>query len=250
MRRRKPTKRGSYIVEATIVVPVFILAVLMLISIIPIAASCENVIFSSADELRLESVKSAFRKNRAALPVSVQLRVRAENPKISAYQVRGFRYLYEEAEIEDLMSLRFRAMFKEKNPLGLFSGVTFDGKITGRAFTGKLHREAPGEGGEEEQKIVYIFPEWGERYHGKQCTYVKANCKLVYLSQETEKKYAPCKLCNAGSAQIGTPVFCFTASGEAYHTADCRLVDKYYVEIKKADAVERGYTPCSKCGGG
>ena len=70
MRRRKPIKRGSYIVEATIVVPVFILAVLMLISIIPIAASCENVIFSSADELRLESVKSAFRKNRAALPVS------------------------------------------------------------------------------------------------------------------------------------------------------------------------------------
>ncbi len=249
MRRRKFTRRGSYIVEAVIVVPVFIAAVLMLISIIPAAAVCENIVFSSADELRLEMFKSAFRKNPAALPANAAYRIRAENPKLRFYQIRGFRYLYREEGIEDLIRMDFRAVIKEENPFDFYSSVIFDGSLAGRAFTGKLHRETPGRGTEERQ-IVYIFPEWGKRYHRKQCTYVQSNCRLVYLSQETKKKYMPCKLCEARSAQIGTPVFCFTDSGRAYHTADCRTVDKYYTEMEKADALEKGYTPCEKCGGG
>ena len=50
--------------------------------------------------------------------------------------------------------------------------------------------------------------------------------------------------------RLGSPVFCFQESGMAYHTADCRIVERYYVEIEKGKAEEQGYTPCSKCGGG
>lgn len=46
--------------EAVIIVPVFIISVLMLITIIPIMAGCENVTFSVCDELHGESVKSGF----------------------------------------------------------------------------------------------------------------------------------------------------------------------------------------------
>lgn len=244
-------KRGSYILEAVIVMPVFIAAVVALMSLVPAAAACENMVFAAADEMRLESVKSAFRQNRLALPSLAKQRIRRENPKISSYQTVFYRYLYEEGEIEDLFSLSFYAEFSQKSPAAVFDSVVFSGRVTARAFTGKLHKTppTPGEDLEEEEKLVYIFPEWGMKHHGKSCTYVKANCQMVYLSPDTQKGYAPCSLCNASSAQIGSPVFCFTESGSVYHLRECRIVERYYVEMKKSDAQSKGYTPCSKCGG-
>lgn len=251
MKWLKHTKAGSYIVEAVIVVPVFIMAVLMLITIVPIIASCENAAFAAADEMSLETMKSVYRENPLALPAVVRHRMTEENPKMTSYRNREYRYLYTEKEIDDLISLKFRVIFEEKNPMGLFSRVVFDGRVTARAFTGKIHKEPPmADADEEDDKIVYIFPEWGKRYHGKNCTYVKANCQMVYLSQQTKGKYKPCKLCHARSAQIGSPVFCFTSSGQVFHTAECRMVDKYYIETTKKICEEKGYTPCSKCGGG
>lgn len=238
--------------EAVIIVPVFIISVLMLITIIPIMAGCENVAFSVCDELHGESVKSAFRQNPAALPVVLQSRVKSENSRMDSFHIRFYRYLYAEEEIEDLLQVDVRAVFSEKNPIGILSAVTFDGRVRARAFTGKLHKYPPGSSGneEEDERIVYIFPEWGTKYHGKQCTYVKASCQMVYLSQNIKGSYTPCKLCDAQSARLGSPVFCFQESGRAYHTADCRIVERYYVEIEKGKAEEQGYTPCSKCGGG
>ena len=253
MKWSRNTKRGSYIVEAVIVVPIFIIAVVMLMSIVPIIATCENVNFAAADEMHLECIKTAFRKNPTALPAALKHRIYSENKKINAYRTGFYRYLYTAKGINDLVSLDFHVNFKEKNPLGLFSSVDYHGKITARAFTGNLQKEPPAEKREfEEEKeshIVYIFPEWGKRYHNKSCTYVKSNCQMVYLSQETKRKYAACKLCEAAAAQVGNPVFCFRVSGEVYHLSGCRMIDKYYIEIEKEDAEQKGYRPCSKCGG-
>lgn len=252
MKWLKNTKIGSYIVESVIVVPIFIMAVVMLMSIVPIIATCENVNFAVADEMHLECAKTSFRENPTALPIVVKHRVSDENKKMNWYQTSFYRYLYAKKGIEDLITLEFHVNFKEKNPLGLFSSVDYKGKLTARAFTGKLHKSAPDKGAnaEEEDIIVYIFPEWGKRYHGKGCSYVRANCQMVYLSQDTKKKYSPCKLCDAETARVGSPVFCFQSSGEVYHLSGCRIVDKYYIEIERKEALEKGYTPCSKCKGG
>ena len=69
-------RRGSYIVEAAIVVPLFIAATVLLIWIVPVMASWENVMYSAADEMRLEMVKTKFRKSGAALPAAVMVRAR------------------------------------------------------------------------------------------------------------------------------------------------------------------------------
>lgn len=238
--------------EAVIIVPVFIMSVLMLITMIPMMAGCENVTFSVCDEIHAEAVKSAFRKNPAALPLVLQQRVEDENDRLTSFRMRFYRYLYTEGDLEDLLQADIRAVFSQKNPMGLLSTVTFDGRVRARAFTGKLHKYPPGSSGEGEKddQTVYIFPEWGMKYHGRQCTYVKASCQMVYLSQTIKGGYTPCKLCDAKSARLGSPVFCFTESGRAYHVAGCRTVERYYVEIEKGKAEEQGYTPCSKCGGG
>ncbi|MGN0659306.1 MAG: hypothetical protein ACI4LA_06835 [Emergencia sp.] len=246
---RSSGRRGSYLVEAVIVIPVFIIAVLMLLSVIPAAAACENITCTVCDEIHLESVKSAFRQNPAELPLSLGHRIAAENDRLTSFSIRSYRYLYEEGEEEDLIQVKIRAVFDEKNPMSFLSRVTFDAVVTARAFTGTLHKVPPGGGKNEDDKTVYIFPQWGKCYHGKNCTYVKAGCQMVYLSQALKKEYKPCRLCNASTARIGSPVFCFSDSGRAYHLSSCRTVERYYIEIKKQDAVSRGYSPCSKCHG-
>lgn len=246
---RRSLRRGSYIVEAAIVMPIFIAATVALMSLVPTFAACENLVFSAADEMRMESVKSAFRKNPAALPVLVKNRICGENPRMDSCQVIFYRYLYQDNGIEDLLLLDLRAAFSENSPAGVFDAIRFDARLKGRAFTGKIHKTPPGAGQAEDDTIVYVFPQWGTRYHGKHCTYIKANCQMVYLSQDTKKGYTPCSLCNASFAQIGSPVFCFTESGRVYHLAECRVVERYYVEMEKGKAISQGYTPCSKCGG-
>lgn len=249
---KRINRKGSYIVEAVIVLPVFIAAVIALMSIVPVTASCENMIFAATDEMRLESAKSVFRKSSVSLPAAALSRMKDENPRVKNCHILSYRYLYEEHSISDLLSLQFRAVFSQNSPAGIFDSIIFDGKVTARAFTGKLHKIPPCEGSDQDDdnKTVYIFPEWGMRYHASTCTYVKAACRLIYLSQDTMGAYKPCSLCNASSARIGSPVFCFTASGKAYHMADCRTVDRYYVEISRKKAQEKGYGPCLKCGGG
>jgi len=246
-------KKGSYIVEAAIVVPLFIIAVLMLISLIPVIAQCENLTFEAADEMHFETAKTAFRKNAAAYPIALKLRTRSENDRLTAFNITGYRYLYSRNGIDDLITVKFSAAFSEKNPLGLFSTVRFKGKLTARAFTGTYYKDRPETKAEFEEdkpsEPVYIFPGWGVCYHGKNCTYVRTNCQLAFLSQELRRSYHPCPLCGASRAAIGTPVFCFLKDGEAYHMGGCTSINKYYIEIEKEQAVKKGYVPCSKCGG-
>lgn len=249
----KNTKRGAYILEAVIVVPIFIIAVMMLISIIPMIASCENIIFSTVDEMKQENIKANFRKNPVALSTGIRYRIYEENKNISVWKLNRMDYIYSSKGIDDLISIEFKTVFSEKNPLGLFSSVIFEGKVTSRAFTGRVFKQPPTAREEfevdKEEQWVYIFPQWGKRYHGKTCTYVSSACQMSYLSQDLKRRYSPCRLCNAKSAQVGTPVFCFVISGQVYHKAGCRIIDKYYIQIEKKDAKAKGYSPCSKCGG-
>ncbi|TDP57470.1 hypothetical protein [Aminicella lysinilytica] len=246
-------KKGSYIVEATIVVPIFIIAVLMLISIIPIISTCENITYSVTEEMRMETAKSAFRDNPATAPIAMGIRVNRENRRLSSFYITGYKYKYRAHGIDDLITVNFTSAFKEKNPLGLFSRVEFEGKLTGRAYTGSYYKDTPSTRSEfeedKESKTVYVFPNWGKCYHNKNCTYVRSNCHLVYLSQNVKSSFHSCPLCGSADASIGTPVFCFESSGEAYHLASCNAVDRYYIEMEKDEAVEKGYMPCSKCGG-
>ena len=49
-------------------------------------------------------------------------------------------------------------------------------------------------------------------------------------------------------APIGRVVY-ITKSGEKYHAGGCRYLKKSKIEISLDDALARGYTPCSVCGG-
>ena len=240
-------KRGSYIIEAAVILPVFILTVIVLAGIIPWISSCENIIFSAADEMRLETVRTYLtdKAGQLALPVRLKARVEKENPDLSSFNITGYRFRYSANGIDDLITLDFRAGGRQKNPSGAFSKLAFYGSLTGRAFTGSYHKAAS----DYDRDRVCIFPESGKKYHNRDCTYVKSNCELVYLSQSVKASYHPCPNCDSEGAGIGTPVFIFESSGRAYHLGSCRSVDRYFIEVGREEAEKKGYTPCKKCGG-
>ena len=49
--RKNRWKRGSYLVEAALTIPIFIISVFMLISVIPVYSAVENVIFSTTSNI-------------------------------------------------------------------------------------------------------------------------------------------------------------------------------------------------------
>ena len=56
-------KRGSYLVEAAIILPIFILGLIAIISVIPAISKAERVVFQTSDEMRLECIKSIMRNS-------------------------------------------------------------------------------------------------------------------------------------------------------------------------------------------
>ena len=242
-------KKGSYLVEAAMILPIFILAVLMMISAMPALSTAENTAFAVCDELRLESAKAAFVSESATMKLRIKSRVLGENPKAAGFRFTSCKYRYRKNGIDDLITVKYRYSYGGNDSQNLFKSAGFTGQMTVRAFTGKVHQKAPVETRDEDDRTVYIFPQWGMRYHRKSCTYVTGSCQMVYLTSQIKSQYQSCKLCQAKSAQIGSPVFCFTKYGEAYHVAGCSTIKRYYVTIGQHKAESQGYTPCSKCGG-
>jgi hypothetical protein len=96
---------------------------------------------------------------------------------------------------------------------------------------------------------VYIFPKRGERYHDLGCGFLKAAKKSGALTRSLRRKYKPCPICGSRKAASGSLVYYFPAAGESYHLPGCASLQRNYIEVDKRDAISRGYTPCSKCGG-
>ena len=245
LRKLRIGNTGSYVVEASVVIPIFVLAVMMLIGILPIISACEGIAYSAAEEMRKEMALSAFRSNPAALPVKAEIRMKKENPDASGIRVTSYRYRYQADGTEDLIRLKVRAAFRKGNSLGLYGNVRFTCAIRGRAFTGAYYHEEENGAGDE---TVYIFPQRGYSYHNAGCTFVRKGCRQVYLTNDLKKRLRACPNCHAAEAAIGSPVFTFQY-GEAYHTAQCSSVEHYYRAVRKSEAVRDGYKPCGKCGG-
>ena len=253
MSAKKNTKRGSYIVEAVLVLPVFILAVIMLASIIPVMGQCENIYFSACDEMRKESVKAVYLPEPVSLALRTENRIKEENRDVTLCRLNSLKYCYSSGNIRDLITLEGKVTLEKSSMFSLYGRTEYSVNITGRAFTGTTNMDR---GLDEEEfkkrkkaSPVYVFPDYGEKYHKKSCTYLKPCCEKRILNSAVRKKYKGCKACKSAKAENGTTVYCFSKSGKVFHLGNCKHVKKAYVEMEREEAVRKGYTPCSKCGG-
>lgn len=249
-KRKLFSKRGSYILEATIVLPIFIAAMTALVTVIPFFTSCENIVYAACDELKAEDIRTHFIKSRYICPAATVYRANAENPRIGICAADGFDYLYSEDGIDDLIRIGLTAGSGSLRLMPYTTRLVFKADIRSRAFTGAVRDDAPrGDdfNGDEDSETVYIFPRRGTHYHKRDCKFLNPACEMTFLTAGIRLRFEPCRLCGSKSMKDGDTVFCFYGSGKVYHRGTCSAVDKYFVKTEKKDAENKGYEPCSEC---
>ena len=189
----KNSKKGSYIVEAAMSLPIFILVFVALALVVNIISSCEEMVFNESHMIYEMDMKAPQMIPR---------------PDKAGYKVTGFRYLYSENGIDDLISVKAVKDHRVENPIGIMGRIEFELGIMSRAYTGSLDRSGPLEEGEFTEggpsEIVTVFPKYGIRFHADGCRYLKQDfcgeeVKLRIQRRDAELKgYTPCLVCGGG----------------------------------------------------
>ncbi len=99
----------------------------------------------------------------------------------------------------------------------------------------------------EGDRLVYIFPKRGERYHIIGCSTLKAGEVETVLSDSIRRKYKACQICKPDTLPNGASVFLYTEGSGVFHKKTCATITKTYEKLRKSEAAERGYTPCRIC---
>ena len=246
-------KSGFYTLEAVIFLPLVILAVLSIGFFIRLDSVWENVMHSAIDE-------SSYSASRAYGTISeldsipkIRKRIIKENDLLLSLRVGGIADRYSDGISDELTCYTIKAGMAIDLPAGFERHLDFTGRVKYRGFRGlRYSAEGMGDDGlesEAPENPVWIFPQYGERYHSKNCTYVKAAVRGEVLTNSLKRQYKPCAMCDSGEAPLGSIVFCFGGDDTAYHRGSCRSINRHPAIIDKTEAEDRGYTPCSKCGG-
>ncbi|MBR6229051.1 MAG: pilus assembly protein [Eubacterium sp.] len=245
--RNRIPSAASLTVEASLVLPIFLFAVLTI--------AYAGLLVRTQDEVRhamTRTVSEASAEVGAGLtgPAGNELYYRG---KLAMYlgdstltmTLIGSSFLKENDEIDLVVNYTTKMPF----PLFGFFHPIFQERVHSRAFVGVDRRETP----EEEDVIVYITPT-GRVYHrDKNCTYLKLSVSQVLFGDIARLRnsgggtYKPCHRCAGGMNPSPESKVYITNYGDRYHTnRACSEIKRTIQEIFLSEAGNR--SPCSKCG--
>lgn len=244
----KKKENGSMTVEASICLPVFLFA-MILIGYLGQMIRCQDEVQSALSRVAKEAAaeygmsKSNTIKSQAYYLAKMSLYLEGSAGKITFFQSR----LLKENDEIDLI-----AGFRVKTPFSIFSlgSYQFRQRVHTRAFTGVERREK-----ENEKDCVVYLTETGTVYHRSlDCSYLKLMISkvlyrdLVNLRNSSGGKYKICERCCHGiTPQDGEEVY-ITIYGDRYHKSrTCSGLKRTIREIMLSQVGNRA--PCSKCGG-
>ena len=245
-------KRGSYLTEAAISLPVFIISVIVMSSVILMYACIEDCTFIAAGELRRGAAEAVMADTSIALPHRIRKEIEDNHSQVHSAKLIDAGFRCERWGIDELLLVDYRLSLKTNNPLGIKAEADYDLAVATRAYVGRERDESnmnAEEFADEDAEAVYIFPKRGEKYHSKGCNFLRAASTSTALSASLKRKYKACPLCHSGRADTGALVYYFPSDGEDYHLPGCASLQRNYIEIDRGTALKRGYTACSKCGG-
>lgn len=202
-------KRGGYIVEAAISLPVLIIAVCSLILTISISMICEGITFSTAESL-IEIIRNPYNNYLSvSLCKKIEKNVLSDEVRLTDFKVIEKENLYIAGDDQEHIGLTARGKFSVINPIGINGRITFTESIIARPMAGKnscgnvlSEDDFCGNG---KSKKVMVFPKYGEKYHTKNCLYVKRAKKEDVCQLEMEeidaglKDYNPCLVCGGAA---------------------------------------------------
>lgn len=245
-------KKGSYLVEAAIALPVFIIAVIVMSSVILMYACIEDCTFIAVNELRRGAAEAVMADTSIAVPHRIRKEIESGHSQVRSARLTDAGFRCERWGIDELLLVDFRLLLKTDNPLGIKAEADYDLAVATRAYVGRERDESSmtaEEFADYDAEAVYIFPKRGEKYHSKGCAFLRAASTSAALSASIKRKYRTCPLCHSSRAENGALIYYFPSDGEDYHLPGCASLQRNYIEIDKGTALKRGYTACSKCGG-
>lgn len=257
----KKNRRGFITVEAAIFLPIFLIGVLTLVYLIKILSLEENTFFVLEQEAKQLS-KNAYGVSEEIRPAQgefFELKVKGKLFHQVPFDIKnvsfaGSKYFYNYQGMDGIIlaQLHYDAPLRlpvqlyknlHKNETLLFRGFIGADEVYGAMEFAEMEKERPLE-------PVWVFPRSGERFHQENCAYISNRPRKLHMSGDIRKRYDSCKLCKSEELLEGNIIYCFIKTGQVYHRGICKTVEKYVVEMDKGEAIERGYTPCKKCGGG
>ena len=246
--------KGFITVEAAIFLPIFIIGVLTFAYLIKFMSIQENIFHSFTDEVRVLSSEAVI---NPVAPINFESKLKSRIYKengdnISQLDLDNFEYLYAGGKL-GMISMDLNYDVNIRLPIQFYKEMQVSESLMVRGFIGKEIDNDPMPFEEMEKdkdsNLVWVFPRAGGKYHKENCTYISSAPREVVMSDNVRRHYHSCSICNSESLKNGNIAYCFVKSGEAYHTGNCPIVDKYVISMEKTEAVRKGYTPCSKCGG-
>lgn len=151
---------------------------------------------------------------------------------------------------EEDNDIALRAVYEIQLPFySLFhQSLTVNETVMTSAWLGESEEKEDEE--EEEEETVYVT-EHGEVYHrDRNCPYIEVAlqevdpAEVADIRNKSGHKYYPCEICGK---QTGAQTLFITQYGERYHTrTDCPAIERHVREIPISEAGNR--RPCSKCG--
>ena len=245
------SKKGSYIVEAAISLPLFLIAVIVMNSVILMYACIEDCNYIACNELRRCAAEAVIADTSIAAPYRIKKEISEKHSQIKSVRQKEVGARISRWGTDELILVRLSIIFNTPNPIGIKASADYDLGLVTRAYVGlerRQHNMSADEFGEDSQP-VFIFPKRGEKYHSEGCGFLKAASKSGTLTSSIKRKYKSCPLCKSGKTKEGSLIYYFPSAGEDYHLQGCPSLKRNYIELDKTVAIERGYTACSKCGG-
>ena len=252
LRKHISGRRGSYTLEAAITLPIFLIAVILLTSIVLIYACIEDCSFIAANELRRGAAEAIYADTSLLIPYRIRKETAGSHSRVRTAHVTDYGYRTSRWGKDQLIAITLSMRLGSGVHKGMRAQADYDLSMVTRAYVGGT-RDVPkmseSEMAGDDSEPVYIFPKRGEKYHSKGCGFLTAASVSSSLTPAVRRRYSACPLCGSRKAGIGSHVYYFPAAGEDYHLPGCASLQRNYVEVDKKDAVRRGYTPCAKCGG-
>ena len=244
-------KKGSYLVEATIALPIFLIAVITMSSVILMYACIEDSNFIMANEMRKGASEAIITDSAVIVPYKVKKELEDNHSLVKSTFITDFGYRVTRWDTDELIALSVLMTMNSNNPIGINAKAEYEVSLVTRAYVGRFRGDNPMSADEfmSDANAVYIFPKRGERYHNVSCRHLKAASKSGVLTSDIKRHYKSCPLCKSGSAGMGSLIYYFPAAGEDYHLRGCPSLQRNYIEIDRKTAQERGYTACGTCGG-
>lgn len=238
-------KRGSLIVEASIILPLFIVGVLSVVMIMRYIAIQDRIDQHLMNEARLAAAEAHFIPMQGAAAI-LHYRARALDNREFRLENASVSLVNEETAL-----LEADYIVKNKLPIDWIGRRPIREKALFRAWVGSTQEQSPMSWDDMQQagesRPVMVFPRAGEKYHSESCGFIVNMATQTTLTAAIKRRYDPCSTCGAADTAMHELVYCYFKTGEVYHVGRCPLVDKYVIKIEETDAQERGYTPCMRC---